>query len=292
MPGILSSFAISLLGAAAIGQTAPAGRTDPATLSEEPGFHSVRAINSEKASGIVDAANQARNDIAQGDRRAAVDQVTRALSLQQSLDRTGPKDQLVPVYAELVRMSTSDPSTVVGKGRIKHLDTPREKTDIYAGKNQLSTADRMTTVAQPATSQVVKPAFTRVSLDTVAAEKHLNAAREALDREDNKTADRELSAVQNAVISETVPADVPLVRARENLAQAARQAQRGDDNTAALSVHAAAEALESYSGSGATADAAHALAREIQLPAGQGSEHLSAGRIESWWDRVAQLEAR
>ncbi len=289
MSGIVSSLAILLLCRAAAGQTAPPARTDPAMLAEEPGFHSVRAVNSEKASGIVDAANQARDAIAQGNRRAAVAQVTRALGLQESLDRAGQKGQVVPVYSELVRMSISDPSTVVGKGQIKHLATPREKTDIYAGKNQLSTVDQMSSVAHPATQQLVGAAFTRVALDTSAAETHLNAAREALDREDTKAADRELSAVQNALISETVAADVPLLRARENLAQAVRQAQHGDDNTAALSIHAAAEALESYSGP--KADDAHALAREMR-PSGQDREHPAVSRIESWWDRVAQLEGR
>ncbi len=291
MSTIVSSLAIFLLGAAAAGQTPAPPSAGTATLGDEPGFHSVLATNSEKAAGIVDAANQARDAIAQGNPRAARDQVNRAIGLEEALDPAAQKGQLVTIYIELVRMSISAPATISGKGRIAHLATPREKTDIYAGKNQLSTADRMTTVAQPATPESEGPAFTRVSLDTGAAGTHLNAARAALDRDDLKQANRELNAVGDAVTAETAPADVPLLRARQNLAQAARLAQHGDYNTAALSVHAASEALAGYSGAGSKAEEAHSLAHDMQLAAEQDHEQ-AAGRIESWWERVAQLEAR
>jgi hypothetical protein len=244
---------------------------------------------------MLDAVNQARDAIKQNNLQAALDPVNRAIGLQQALDREGQKGRAVPIYTEVVRMSISNPSEVAGHGQIAHLGTPSEKMDIYAGKNQESTADRMTTVEEPATAQNVSGAFTRVSLDTNVTETHLPAAREALNRGDLNGADKDLSAAQDAMATETVAADLPLLRARENLALAARETQRDDYNTAAASVRAAVDALASYAEHGGPkAGDARTVGRHMQSLAERipPDRAQAASEIEKFWNQVAELQAR
>src|SRR6185503_14956085 len=66
----------------------------------------------------------------------------------------------------------------------------------------------------------VEGEYTSVALDVEAARDHLNMASQALQQGNFQKADEALQAVQDSVVVTTVAADLPLLRARENLALA------------------------------------------------------------------------
>jgi hypothetical protein len=178
---------------------------------------------------------------------------------------------MVPIYREAVSVAVFTPSKIVGAG------------------NQ-SSADRMTI---PTVQDVVGES-TRVFVDTKRMEQDLKDARKALDSGDINKAQSALAAAESARVTETDAGDEPLAKARANLFRAARQADRELFQDTAVSLGAAAKALESYAnGNGPHQAGARVIAREIVLyvPRMPHEPTQVAGRIEGWWERVSDWTA-
>lgn len=70
--------------------------------------------------------------------------------------------------------------------------------------------------------------YTVVRVDVPMAENHLQAALQALNESDLRTANANLAAVQKGVTMVMVAADLPLLRARQNLALASAAVKSGN----------------------------------------------------------------
>lgn len=266
-----------LIAAAAVAQNPPARTQSPSAAQVDAAraaefsaqTNSARMRESRTAMQLIDSTRSAREAIARNDTRAALDAVKRALDASREIDRKHGRPGKIPVYSEVVRISVHAPAKVGG--------TPPSHT---------GSADR---TRQPI--QQVAAEYTNVFLNTTSTTKHLYQARAALERNDIKSAGNALAAVQSAVTTESVGADMPLIRARENLVIAAGQVRTGDYRSAQVTLGTAVEALENYANGVNPAHEAQArvLGREIVLYAQRllTDSNGAAAKIEDWWDRIA-----
>jgi hypothetical protein len=138
----------------------------------------------------------------------------------------------------------------------------------------------------------VEGRFSSVAADMNQARTHLDAAKTALQNNDLASADKALQAVQTSVSMETVEGDLPLVKARQNLALALTQAKQGQLSNAQAPLRAAASALDNYRqlpGAAHSTEAAQ-LSRDIQnftSTMGQKSPDQVSTQIQQWWNRLA-----
>lgn len=242
-------------------------------LLTEPGFHVARARASADAWTIYDSVNRARAAIKAGDNALASAQVTRALNAARSLQAAGHAADSVPIYIELVENFSPDSGA-----------QPRISSD----------ADRLRVGA---TDQAVTPISaslrsSALSLNMTGIEAWLASADAALSDRQSKTADASLASVQNAFAITSVAAELPLIRARQNLNLAAEQARQGAWVVVQTTLRTAARQLREFAETpqGQAGDAAH-LAEQIETAAnGLPNQHEDlAAQIEDWWDHAARL---
>lgn len=188
----------------------------------------------------------------------------------------------IPVYTEVVRVSVHTPTKVVTNGT-----TGQRATTTASDTQHTGTADR----TRPQAIQGVAGEYTNVYLDTSVTTQHLDEARTALQHGDPDAADKALASIQSAVTSETIAANLPLIRARENLIIAAEQVRAKDYSAAQVTLGVAVKALEDYANGFGAAHAAdaRALGHQIVVYAQrlQTDHDNAAGQIENFWDRIA-----
>ncbi len=88
--------------------------------------------------------------------------------------------------------------------------------------------------------------FTEVGVDVGASKERLQMALNALNENDWKGADAALNEVENGVVMESMESDLPLLRARENLAVAQAAARRDRWTETRTALRAAGRALNEY----------------------------------------------
>jgi len=237
-------------------------------LLTQPGFHVLRARASADAYRLYDSVNRARAAIKAGDRQTANDQVHWAVAAADRLHASGAGDS-VPIYMELAENFS------------KAVPPPSD-----------SHALRFGAVDQPVDRRTAMLEYTTMSLNLPQAQPQLEAARAALEDGEMKTADGALAAAQNAVTFQSVAANMPLLRARQNLDLAAGQVRGGAFDVAQTTLRTAARQLQEYAtNGGARADDARQLAREISSCADtiQTQRQAAGARIERYWDSAAAL---
>ena len=131
--------------------------------------------------------------------------------------------------------------------------------------------------------------YTSVWLNAKAAKAQLQSANDALKNGDMQAADRALEGVQRSVVLEFVAADMPLLKARENLMLARRSANSGNYAQAHSALQAASNALSTYEKAGsAHATDAQKLRSEIDSynKSIEQNHSDSASKIEAWWNQT------
>ena len=249
-----------------------AAQQDRATLDSdlltEPGFHLPRARASADAYRLYESVNQARAAIKAGDRQAANNQVHWAVAAADRLRASGAGNS-VPIYMELA------------ENFAKAAPAPADPHALQFG-----------TVEPPVDSNTAMLQYTTLALNLPQAQPRIEAAQAALEDGEMKTADNALAAAQNAVTFQSVAANMPLLRARQNLNLAAEQVRKGAFTVAQTTLREAARELMAYAANGGPrGDDAHQLAGEINACADQIlSDGAEAGaRIERYWDSAAAL---
>ncbi|HZU25673.1 MAG TPA: hypothetical protein VFA04_09130 [Bryobacteraceae bacterium] len=248
--------------------------TSPETLVTEPGFHVERARASHDAYEIYDAVNRARSEIKAGDNAAASRDVARALTAAKRLDADGHGNGSVPIYIELTEQ--------FGKG------------PAGAQPTLSSEADRLRVGAtdEPVTAISTALRSGSMSLNMTGVLSNLQSADAALSDRENGRADSALAAVQNAFSIQNTSAEMPLLRARQNLNLAAEQARQGAWQVAQTTLETAVRQIREFAATpeGRAGDAAH-LADEIDAGAkALGDRHDGVeAQIEDWWDHATRL---
>lgn len=131
---------------------------------------------------------------------------------------------------------------------------------------------------------------TRVSLNVTAVKADLQNAQAALRRDDFTAAASALDKADKDVTDQTVAQDLPLLKARQNLALALNDVEEKEFSKAAVPLHAAASALGEYAQSKSPhASSAAALRGQVESLADSVAQHRTgaADTIGKWWNQVS-----
>lgn len=234
-----------------------------------------QAQRSRMATEMLRHVHQAREAIEQDNRIQALQHVKEARSAFDRLDQamSAETSKVVPIYEELEQVSIIGP--------IKAAKQSSEGEG--AGR---ASADR----AAPGAVQEAAAEYTVISLDTTTVKPHLEAVEAALEQGNLRQADAGLKTIQSGVNLASVSSDLPLLRARQNLAMAHRLASEGRHQEAGAPLKEAAEALNTYATTltGTRAAEATRMRDEIRDFARNIGQNPSdaAGQISTWWDRT------
>lgn len=227
------------------------------------------------AARMIMETDMARKAIAANNRTQADQHINNALSLARQIKRLEPNKNIIPIYAELESKSVLQP--------------------VLEARGQTQAAPRTDeSQAQPPAEGVVvqrtRGQFTFIGIDTANSVKQLEAAKAALDNNNPVAADDALRTVEDNVITAQVSKDMPLLRARQNLALAETYAKQGRSRDASAALNAAASGLASYASSGGThASEARALEQQVRSysqKVGQQPPQQAAAQIGDYWNQT------
>jgi hypothetical protein len=228
---------------------------------------------------MIEQTNEARQAIRNNNRMQAEQNINNALDLARQIRQVQPNRQIVPIYAELQSKSVLEPMLEARQAGERYEQQPR--ADEAQRGNQPQGV-----VVQETTGQ-----FTFIGVDVANSVRHLQAARMALENNNPIAADDALAAVENNVITARVASDMPLLRARQNLALAETYAKQGRAQETSVALQAAADGLANYASSGGPhANEARALEQQVRSYSQnvrQQQPQQTAAQIDDWWDQTS-----
>jgi hypothetical protein len=211
------------------------------------------------AGKMLDYTNRARTAIQEKDQKLALQDVNKAESYLQQVQARADGSTMIPVYQEFVSVAILAP--VRAEQSARHSVVHQVAGD-----------------------------YTSVVVNTTVAKNNLAAAEKALQNYDLKTADAALSDVQEGVQIEASEADMPLVKARENLILARSNAREKKYGEAQAALQAASKALGRYAQeNGPHASAAKDLKQQIDNT-DKNLQQNHAGilpEMNRWWNTTA-----
>ena len=271
----------SQTGADQQGQTQTESQTgaQPQYVETQIAGETPRTQQSRAAAKMLEHTAHARQAIRSKSRQRAMTHVNEALQAAGKIQTTA---KMIPIYTEFEEVSVIGPLQASRTQTQAPTEASRE-----AAEQPAASAQRSGEVVRD-----VEGDFTSVAVDMSQARRHLDAAKTALQSDDLAQADRALQAVQNSVSMESVEADLPLVKARQNLAMALMQARQGQVSNAQAPLREAVNALESYRqmpGAAHTTEAAQ-LSKDINnfvSTMQQKTQTQTTDQIQQWWNQVA-----
>lgn len=235
--------------------------------------------------------DQGRQAIIIKDQSRATQSVQQALDLVnqagEKLPATGENSNthVVPIFAELEQTSFLQPVLTAKK------ESSKGEQQMAGNQNPQSQESALPQSDQPPVVKRVEGGYSYIGLDLNAAKEHLQQAKQYLNNNEAAKADVELARAQQSVDTGSITTDMPLVRARENLALARNEAQSSHYRQAKLNLTAASKALTEYGNSPQAkhANDAKGLSSQIEsFSAKIANNHQDAqSKIENWWNQVA-----
>lgn len=234
---------------------------------------------SKMAAVLLRHVDQARQEIARGNRDAAAQHVDQALDRVAQIDtrmKAAGRKTLVPIYSEFETVSVIAP-----------IEAARGRTPVKTSSHQHDPS-----LGRPmAAIQEVEGRYTAVLLDLEHAKRNLEGARGALKNDQLPVADSALAETQSGVILISIEGDLPLVKARQNLYLAWSAIENGDHKAAQAPLLAAADALAEYREMGADAASASDAKRMEQDIRAYAAKVSSApanakDQVYHWWSKV------
>jgi hypothetical protein len=224
------------------------------------------------AGDMLKATNEARIQIKDGNKSAALRDVMKAQSYLQQVEAHARGSTMIPVYQEFVSVSILSPIQAVQQ------------------QGKAVTIEKLPKSGTNATVHEVSGNYTSVVVNTTVARNSLDAAKKALEANDLRTADSALQDVQEGVQITMTQADLPLVQVRENLILARKYARMNDwigsQNALLSAVHALKEYEDEHT---AHQQAAAQLEREISAYTHNLAAHHTGilAKINDWWNETA-----
>jgi len=257
----------------------PSGEeVEAATIFAPPPKFEAKTRRSKEVGDLLDATNEARVAVQADNIEDAQFHIDHAIENANMILNDSPHQRYAQLYDELDRYSVLGP-----------IMTQRNSNNGQNSNRQTSDASHIATAAHT-TVRNVEGQYTSVALDVQAAKNHLNTARQALQQGNFQGADEALQAVQDSVVVTTVAADLPLLRARENLALARESAEDGHFGETQAALKAASRALANYAAnSGPHANDARTIRSQIvNFNQSLQQNHTDAvSKIDQWWDQTA-----
>ena len=270
--------------------------SETSAQKDRAGMTGKQADLSRTAAEMLRHVNQARQAIEQDNRNEALKHVKQARSAFDNLDQTmsAESSKIVPIYEELESVSIIGPiRTAKQTSQEQESEQQSEKSSADRSAGRSAAQEDQTPAQAPAVQQMAAE-YTIVALDTAAVKPHLEAVEAALEQGNLRQADAGLKTIQSGVTLASVASDLPLLRARRNLALAHQMASEGKSEQAAAPLKEAAEALSTYATTitGTRAAEANRMRDEIREFAGNiGQQEDAANRISQWWDRTTEWTA-
>jgi len=266
-------FALATLVAGA--QASPAQSSDhQGSVSAGPKENLARM-----AGQVLKNTNDARAALKNGDQQTALQDVNRAESDLQKIKAEANGATMVPVYQEFVSISILAPVRAEQNERMRSSAAKKGATQPAGSSGKT-----------PVAVHEVAGDYTSVVMNTTVASEALSAAKADLTKGDTKDADTALADVQLGVQMTADKADMPLVRARENLILARANARKGNDTATKADLKLAAKGLSQY----AAEDKPHSSqAKDMEKQVETYSEALPQDRqaivakINSWWNTTS-----
>ncbi len=235
-----------------------------------------RANLSNEAVEMLIHTQQARQALASDNSQAALRQIGEALQNGRQLSSmasTQGQGRLVPIYTEYSQ------SSIIG---------PIEAAGIEQGGGVQAAG----APSQAPAVREVEGRYTNISVDVPAAVQHLQAARAALLNNDQDAADSALRAVQSGIILVRVESDLPLIKARQNLALAKGMIRHGNFQAARAPLREAVNALADYSGPRASqAEQLQIQIAQLMVSGAQQNQRMAVSQIDNWWNELADWTA-
>lgn len=291
------------------------------------GMRNEKALNSYVASDMLIATSQARNAIRFADKADALIHADHAIQNADEL-LAKPDGKFVEIFVELSQfafvrsMITANREPRVQQPQAPQSRTLQEQNPRIEGEAERSAnpaASNPAISVQPR-SQATGPQqpqmrsgqerdpeilgqstltieravdeYTRVTLDVQAAKDHLQTAQRSLNEGNFESADAALAAVTDVIRVSSVVRDLPLLRARQNLALARDSAARGEMRQRDAALKAASDALAAYQAAAGQPNQAigklQADIKDFGTGAGRTAEQ-AAGTIEGWWEAVGDF---
>jgi flagellin-specific chaperone FliS len=217
------------------------------------------------AGKMLDDTNQARIAVKDKNKASALQHVEQAETELRELKSRALGATMVPVYQEFVSVTMLQP--------------------VIAEQHT-----RQANAHEPAVVHQVAGDYTDVAVSTTVAQRNLEAAKTALEKGNWSVADRALGDVQDGVTIESVEANMPLAKARENFILARAAAEKGNYTEAQAALKAASNALGVYIKAGRShAAAAKSLKQQIDTYDNNLQQNHSGvvAKINDWWNTTS-----
>lgn len=231
-----------------------------------------RAKLSDLGTDVLVKTEQAKQAVAKKDQLMARQFVREALLDVKALEVERPRAKppfIVTLYTERISFTVSEP--------------------VKPGQ-RIGSASRAVSADQSEEVRAAEGEATRVSLNVTAAKADLQSAQNALRSNNFAAAGPALDKAGKEVTEQTVAQDMPLLKARQNLALALKDVQEKQYDKAVDPLRATSAALAEYAQSKSphAADAG-ALRGQVDSLAGSiAQNHAGAGdKIGKWWDQVS-----
>ena len=215
-----------------------------------------------------------------------------------NLAQNAKNNNLVPVYTEWESTSVVGPVIPEQTRKSRQSNPQAQSPNGNPGVNKPRAQGGQTAAphATPETVRNVTGSVTSIGLDPQMAYTHLQAAKSALAQSDLKRADSALAALPDFVLIESFKSDLPLLKARQNLALACQGARRGDNTEASAALRSAGSGLGEYANAYPTSTArkAERLRQQIDSYANNIANNRTdvqdaQNQVRNWWNQVSAL---
>ncbi len=242
--------------------------------TNRPGAQGDREQLSDMASRILERTIRARGAIDKDPAAARnyVDEALQNVTAMEIARPHAPNPFMVTLYTESVQIDVNQPTPVTNPGN--------------TGSANRSANPPANAPANPPVVQQVEAESTRVELNVTQAKQHLEGARAALQKNDVTAAKQSLDAVDGDLKAESEVGNLPLVKARQNLAVALDDVREQHYTDAVAPLRAASSALAEASQVKAphSKDAGRLHADIDKLAASIEQNHSSAGKKIAGWE--------
>ncbi len=171
------------------------------------------------------------------------------------------------------------------------VDSTSTYTPVKRSKSGEMTASRM---KRRTSVREVEGDITTDQLNVTLASAHLDAAEDALERNDPVAAGSALAAVNNDVVRTETRADMPLMKLRENLELARARFLEGKNKAAATPLRSAAEALAEFRGGSPAVHPGEIDTMRTEIEAAErDARHghaIDTSRLDFWLNQTKNLQ--
>ncbi|MEX2260657.1 MAG: YfdX family protein [Bryobacteraceae bacterium] len=283
LPAVLS---VSLLSAQAA-SSSPGRRQDQSSIRSTVVIRTDKKLTASERRALsltgrrlLNHTERAQEAVAARNQREAIQQIEQAMRLQQiAMKAAPPYIMTVQIAAGGSVYRDREQRTIV-------------MVPIYAEVTEVATAAAPSEGERARVAvQDVEATVGLLALDVAHAGTHLQAARQAVNANQWDRAAAALSAVHQGVVI-VAETDLPLVKARQNLAIASSMMEKGQKAQARTALNEAASALQEFSRTAPAArrQAAESLAQKIRgfSDSIERRPVEQASTIDDWWNYVAE----